>query len=435
MIYSPLMKRQSLMTRFRIAARRSTGVAIAAAVLLLSAPFVTPTRHEEIPVRHEESPPPPQANPPAAESRVAVKLRHGDTLMSVLKRFGIQRPSAHALIAKVKPFVNPKKIQTGDQVHVVLNAGDRTVEGLELVVDDDLVRVTATGDGWLAEREEIPFVRETRVVQGAIKGSLYESGILAGLSPQHILDLAKIFEYDIDFFSDFQPQNAFSVLIEELRYADGRRGVGRVLAAELEASADNFDAFYFSGRDGNADYYSGKGEALRRSFLRAPLSYARISSPFNRNRMHPIFRKVRPHLAIDYAAPAGSPVVAIGRGRVDFVGWRGGYGNVVDIRHTGNYVSRYAHFSRFAAKLRRGQAVEAGEVIGYVGQTGHATGPHLHFEFLRGGTKINFLDLRIPKTQQLAGEDLRRFNLLRDQRQAMLRKDEDRVVKNARQGL
>ncbi|HEU4770984.1 MAG TPA: peptidoglycan DD-metalloendopeptidase family protein, partial [Candidatus Udaeobacter sp.] len=193
---------------------------------------------------------------------------------------------------------------------------------------------------------------------------------------------------------------------------------------------------YYLGKDGNADYYSRKGEALRRSFLRAPLSYARISSPFNRNRMHPIFRKVRPHLAIDCAAPSGSPVVAIGRGRVDFVGWRNGYGNVVDIRHAGNYVSRYAHFSRFATKLRKGQAVEAGEVIGYVGQTGHATGPHLHFEFLRGGTKINFLDLRIPKSQHLAGEDLRRFNLLRDQRQAILRKqDKERIVENSRQGL
>lgn len=429
MTYSPLMKRQSLITSFRAPARKSAGVAVAAAILLLSAPFITPTRHEEIV-------PPPQATPPVAESRVAVKLRHGDTLMSVLKRFGIAPPSAHALIAKVKPFVNPKRIQTGDQVHVVLNPGDRTVEGLELVVNDDLVRVTATDNGWLAEREEIPFVRETRVIRGAIKGSLYESGIEAGLSPQHILELAKIFEYDIDFFSDFQPQNAFRVIIEDLRYADGRRAMGRVLAAELEASADHFDAFYYLDKDGNADYYSRKGEALRRSFLRAPLSYARISSPFNRNRMHPIFRKVRPHLAIDYAAPSGSPVVAIGRGRVEFVGWRNGYGNVVDIRHAGNYVSRYAHFSRFAAKLRKGQAVEAGEVIGYVGQTGHATGPHLHFEFLRGGTKINFLDLRIPKNQHLAGEDLRRFNLLRDQRQAILRKeDEERIVENSRQGL
>jgi murein DD-endopeptidase MepM/ murein hydrolase activator NlpD len=207
------------------------------------------------------------------------------------------------------------------------------------------------------------------------------------------------------------------------------------LAAELEASNDTFDAFYYSGKDGTGDYYNSKGEALRRAFLRAPLSYARISSPFNRNRMHPIFRTVRPHLAIDYAAPAGTPVVAIGKGRVEFAGWRNGYGNVVDVRHSGNYLSRYAHFSRFAAQLRKGQSVDAGEVIGFVGQTGHATGPHLHFEFLRGGMIINFLDMRLPKTEQLAGADLQRFNRVREEQLALLRKDENRVAANSQQGL
>ena len=207
------------------------------------------------------------------------------------------------------------------------------------------------------------------------------------------------------------------------------------MAAELEAGRDVFSAFYFTSKDGSGDYYSLNGESMRRSFLRAPLSYARISSPFNRNRLHPIFRTVRPHLAIDYAAPAGTPVVAIGRGRVEFIGWRNGYGNVVDIRHSGNYMSRYAHFSRFAPNLRRGQSVDPGDVIGYVGQTGHATGPHLHFEFLNGGTKINFLDLRIPKTQQLVGEDLARFNRLREQAQALLHQAESHVVDRARKGL
>jgi murein DD-endopeptidase MepM/ murein hydrolase activator NlpD len=288
----------------------------------------------------------------------------------------------------------------------------------------------------LVERQEIPFVRETKVVRGTIKGSLYESGTDAGLSPQQISDLAKIFESDIDFFSDFQPQDAFSILMEEQRYADGRRVPGRILAAELEANNEFFDAFYFTGEDGGADYYNNKGEALRRAFLRAPLSFARISSPYSKNRRHPIFRTVRPHLAIDYAAPAGSPVVAIGAGRIDFAGWRGGYGNVVDIRHAGNYISRYAHFSKFAGKLRRGQTVQAGEVIGYVGQTGHATGPHLHFEFLRGGAKINFLDLRIPKSQQLAKADLQRFHRLRGERQALLRRGPDeRVVGNQPKNL
>lgn len=428
-MYRSTINARSLEKSIGMAARRCAVVAIATTMLLLSAPFVTLTPHEDIV-------PPVRIVPAPVESRVPVKLRHGDTLITVLKRFGVGRPSAHALIEKMRPFVNPRKIQSGEDVHVLLNPADRTVEALEMVVDDNLVRVKATNDGWLAERKQIPFVRETRMVRGTISGSLYESGVDAGLSPQHIFELAKMFESDIDFFSDFKPQDGFSVLVEELRYADGRRIAGRVLAAELEADSDVFDAFYFLGRDGRGDYYSAQGEALRRAFLRAPLSYARISSPFNRQRVHPIFRTVRPHLAIDYAAPAGSPVVAIGSGRIEFAGWRNGYGNVVDIRHSGNYLSRYAHFSRLAAKLRKGQTVNVGEVIGYVGQTGHATGPHLHFEFLRGGTKINFLDMRIPKSQSLAGEELQRFARLRDERQAMLLGSADqRVVERPRDKL
>ncbi len=414
-------------------ARRCVVIGVAAALMLLSAPFVNlPTDEQR---KEERLTMPADRERANAASRVGVKLRRGDTLGSVLKRFGIEPPSAHALIEQVRPFVNPRKIRPGDTIHVVLNQEDRTVQSMEFVVEDSLVRVKATDGGWAAERHDIPFVRESRMVRGRVKGSLYESGTDAGLSPQHILDLAKVFEYDIDFFSDFQTGDEFSVMVEEVRYADGRRVSGRVLAAELQAGGNTFNGYYFVGKDGRGEYFNADGEALRRAFLRAPLSYARISSPFSTSRRHPIFRTLRPHLAIDYAAPAGTPVVAVGRGRVEFKGWRGGYGNVVDIRHSGNYLSRYAHFSGFASHLRQGQSVDLGEVIGYVGQTGHATGPHLHFEFLRGGTKINFLSLRIPKNLQLAGEDLRRFKLVRDQRQAELDRAEDRVVDNSRQGL
>ncbi len=355
--------------------------------------------------------------------------------MSVLKRFGVAPPSAHALIEKVRPFLNPRKVRPGDNVAVVLHGQERTVQAMEFVVEDALVRVKATEQGWFAERHDIPYVREKQVERGTIKGNLYESGTEAGLTPQQILDLSKIFEYDIDFFSDFQPGDGFSVMVETVRYADGRRVPGRILAAELEAENELYSAFYFLDGNASGGYYSRDGQALQRSFLRAPLSYARISSPFSVARLHPIFRTVRPHLAIDYAAPAGTPVVSIGRGKVEFMGWRNGYGNVVDVRHSDTYMSRYAHFSRFAPNLRKGQSVNAGDVIGFVGQTGHATGPHLHFEFLRGGTKINFLDLRIPKEQQLAGQDLVRFRRLREQQEAMLHKSDKHLADGAAKGL
>jgi len=402
--------------RLRASAVRFTGLAIATGVLILSAPLVSPPQKE-----HEPKPSPPVAaeEPP----RVGVKLRRGETLATVLARFGVKPPSAHAMLDRVRPFLNPKQIRPGDDIKVVLSPEDKTVQGVELVVDNNLVRVKATMDGWLVEREEIPFVRETRVIRGTIKGSLYQSGVAAGLTPQHILALARIFEYDIDFFSDFRRGDGFYFALEELRYADGRRALGRILAAELESGDETFSTFYYVGSDGRGAYYDSEGRSARRSFLRAPLSYVRISSPYSVSRQNPISRAVGPHMAIDYAAPAGTPVVAIGRGRVEFVGWRQGYGNVVDIAHSGGYMSRYAHFSRFAEGMREGTAVNAGDVVGYVGQTGHATGPHLHFEFLRGGEKIDFLSLRIAQNDRLAGRDLQRFKRLRDEREALFRED------------
>jgi murein DD-endopeptidase MepM/ murein hydrolase activator NlpD len=412
-----------LLNRLCASVVRCAGVALVTVIIVLSAPFLTPTQYSDEP---ELKP----AAPVAAEqpARIGVKLRRGETLASVLTRFGVKPPSAHAIVDKVRPFLNPRKIRPGHDVQLVLSPEGKTVQEVELAIEDSIVRVKSTADGWLAERQEVPFVRDTRVIRGTIKGSLYQSGVAVGLTPQHILDLAKIFEYDVDFFADFRPGDAFYVALEELRYADGRRAAGRILAAELESGDETFSTFYYVAKDGRGSYYDGEGQAARRSFLRAPLSYLRISSPFSLNRRHPIFRTVRPHMAIDYAAPAGTPVVAIGKGRVEFAGWRNGYGNVVDIRHSGEYTSRYAHFSRFAKGIRRGKTVDAGDIVGYVGQTGHATGPHLHFEFLRGGQKINFLSLRIPKNERLAGEDLQRFKRVREQRETLLRGEDNRLV-------
>ncbi len=361
---------------------------------------------------------------PDPEERLGIRLRRGDTLLSVLGRAGLDLPAAHAVIEQVRPFINPRRMRAGHDLQIVRRTEDQSVQAVEFVVDNDIVRVKATGDGWFAERAEIPYTRMKRIVRGTIRGSLYQSGTEAGLTSNQIMSLARIFEYDIDFFSDLQRGDAFSILFEENHFADGRQQGGRILAAELEARGEAYNAFYFVAEDGTGAYYDADGRAVRRPFLRAPLSFVRISSPFSTNRRHPIFRTLRPHRAIDYAAPQGTPVVAIGRGRVQFVGWRTGYGNTVEIRHANGYVTLYAHFSRFARGIRRGKSVEQGEVIGYVGQTGHATGPHLHFEFIRNGEKLNFLDHRIEKIDRLIDEDLRRFERVKDQHEAMLRNAE-----------
>jgi murein DD-endopeptidase MepM/ murein hydrolase activator NlpD len=412
---------------FRDWTLRILGIAFAVLIVSLSAPLLDTAIDQR---QQSEILP----KPPAPFERVAVTVRRGDTLLSVLTRFGLPALSARSIVEKVRPLFNLRTLRPGHNVQIVVNPEDQSIQGMEVTLETSLVSVKSTAEGWSAERRDIPFVRETRTVRGTIAGSLYESGLNAGLTPQQILDLARIFEYDIDFFSDFQRGDTFAAVVEQLRYADGRRLGGRVLAAQLEPSGESSSAFYFIGQDGKGAYYDSEGRALRRSFLRAPLSYLRISSAFSLAREHPIFRTVRPHQAIDYAAPTGTPVVAIGPGRVEFAGWSNGYGNLVEIRHANGYASRYGHFSRIASGIRKGAHVEGGDVVGYVGQTGHATGPHLHFEFLKNGEKINFLALKIPGIDRLKDKDLQSFMLSRDERLAELRRTTDEVA-HVRPGL
>lgn len=364
---------------------------------------------------------------PGPFERLAIKLKRGDTLLTVLTRHGLEPLSAHDLIAKVRPLMNLRKMRTGDHVELVVDPENRAVHELEVPLGDNIVRAKTTPQGWTVEREEIPSTEVTRVIRDTISNSLYENGVAAGLSPEHILELAGIFEYDIDFFSDFQRGDPFSVVVDELHYDNGRRVPQKVRAAELAADGKVHSAFYFSPEPGRGYYYDAEGKHLRRSFLRAPLSYVRISSAYSVARAHPIFRVVRPHQAIDYAAPSGTPVVAIGGGKVAFSGRRPGYGNFVEISHPGGYASRYGHFSRIARGIHRGKEVKAGDVIGYVGQTGHATGPHLHFEFLQSGRKINFLSLKIPRVERLTGKLLERFKRERDESMGWLR-DRERLA-------
>jgi murein DD-endopeptidase MepM/ murein hydrolase activator NlpD len=391
---------------------RAIGLAFAVLALTLSAPLLDTTLDQQ----------PINLNPPDPEPapRVGVTLRRGDTLLSVLTRFGLPSHSAHGMLEKIRPVLNSRALRPGQDVELVFDPYDKSIRAVEVRLEDSLVSIKATSDGWSAERREIHFARETRLIRGTIAGSLYESGVEAGLTPQQILDLAGMFEYNIDFFSDFRPGDNFAVVLEQRRYADGRRVTGRILAAELENNGEPLNAFYFVTQRGGA-YFDAAGRALRRSFLRAPLSYMRISSAFSMARQHPISRTVRPHEAIDYAAPTGTPVVAIGAGVVEFAGPASGYGNLVEIHHDDGYVSRYGHLSRFAAGLRERAPVEAGQMIGYVGQTGDATGPHLHFEFLKRGEKINFLALKTAGVDRLTDAEFGTFARIRDERLAQMR--------------
>lgn len=365
---------------------------------------------------------------PAAPEPVAPALRtvrlaveRGQSLHAVLSNAGVPPGTALAIIQSMRPFVDVRKIRPGQRLEVMLDPRLEEIHGLKFFLGETAVHVESGPQGWQASRREIPYVRETKQVRGTLTRNLYQDGVAAGLTPPLILGLTDVFQYDVDFFSDFRRGDSFSVAFEEIRYEDGRRLPGRILVAELEVGGAPVHAIHYVDEKGEGGYYDLHGKSLKRAFLRAPLNYRRISSHFSHKRANPILRAVRPHLAVDYSAAEGTPVVSIGRGRVKFAGWRTGYGKLVEIQHPNGYTTRYAHFSRIARGIVPGKMVSQEEVVGYVGQTGHATGPHLHFEILKGQQKVNFLAMRMPSEKQLSGGEFYRFAAERDERLAFLR--------------
>ncbi|CAN5284585.1 hypothetical protein BH23GEM2_BH23GEM2_02970 [soil metagenome] len=236
---------------------------------------------------------------------------------------------------------------------------------------------------------------DTVVIGGVIRSSLYaalDQADAAGLPRSARLQLAwaiaDIFEYRVDMSRDLKVGDRFGALVERVEEPNGRVSFRRVIAANLALSGQELEAIRFDSRHGTGDYFDAEGKSLRAAFLRAPLSFRRISSNFGMRR-HPVLGQWRQHAGTDYAAPSGTPVRSVGDGVIIFAGRKGGYGNVIDVRHRNGFVSRYGHLRNFASGITRGRRIGIGETIGYVGMTGLATGPHLHFEVLVGGVQRN----------------------------------------------
>ncbi|HIE54487.1 MAG TPA: peptidase M23, partial [Chromatiaceae bacterium] len=234
-------------------------------------------------------------------------------------------------------------------------------------------------------------------------------GQKAGLSDRQIMELADIFGWDIDFALELREGDQFRVLYEE-QYLDGKKlRNGPILGAEFINQGKSYRAIRYTDSKGDTAYYDPDGHAKRRAFIRTPVKFSRISSRFTRKRWHPVLKKWRSHKGVDYAAPRGTPVKATGNGTVVFRGKKGGYGNVIFLRHGGKYTTVYGHLSRFAKGVKNGSKVKQGQIIGYVGSTGLATGPHLHYEFRINGIHRNPLTVKLPKTLRLPESEMARF--------------------------
>ncbi len=245
--------------------------------------------------------------------------------------------------------------------------------------------------------------------QITVEGSLFASAKRAGLSDKLIMDLAHIFAWDIDFAQDIKPHDSFQILYEE-KYVEGVKvGTGNILAATFKGQQKQHSAIRFTTRDGQTDYYTANGVPVRKAFIRTPVKFSRVSSPFNLHREHPVLHKIRAHKGVDYAAPRGTPVKAAGDGVLHFIGRQGGYGKVIEIQHGQRYSTLYAHLANFAPKLREGMRVKQGQVIGTVGSTGLATGPHLHYEFRIDGVHHNPITVALPQSSPITAQDRHRF--------------------------
>ncbi|MEA3454189.1 MAG: peptidoglycan DD-metalloendopeptidase family protein [Candidatus Caldatribacteriota bacterium] len=342
-------------------------------------------------------------------------LKAGDTLYESLIKEGISAAEIINLQEKVKSVVDFNYLPVGSEYSLKYNPEGKVTEFIYKPNPIDIYCIdipTSDSEDLKVTKEEI--CTEVVQLEGKIEYSLYESMMECADSPQLALQLAEIFAWQIDFLTECREGDTFNILVEKQYRGDFYRW-GKVLTAQYKGELlSKHTAILFKDPSGHTDYYTEEGDSLRKAFLRAPLHYKYISSYFSKNRLHPILRIWRPHLAIDYAAPTGTPISTIGDGTVIYVGWNGGYGNYIKVRHPNNYVSAYGHLSRFAKGLKKGQRVEQGEIIGYVGATGLATGPHLDFSISKNGERVDFLKLKLPAASSVDPKYSAQFNEVKD---------------------
>jgi murein DD-endopeptidase MepM/ murein hydrolase activator NlpD len=340
------------------------------------------------------------------------------TVADVLTRHGVPKEEVHRLVECASSVYNLAKVVASRPYWLHFTADGRFHEFRYPVDDERYLTVYREGGGFVPVMKPFPYKTVVEPVSGSIEESLITAVTEGGEQEQLALELASIFMWDIDFYTDIQPGDSFRILVEK-KYLDGKFiKYGAIKAASITNQNKTFSGFLYEDGSGKAGYYDHEGKSLRKSFLKSPLKFARISSRFSRARRHPILKIVRPHLGVDYAAPTGTPVVAVGAGTVELAGRNGAGGNTVQLRHAGNYQTMYLHLSRIAVK--RGARVDQGQVIGYVGATGLATGPHLDFRVRLRGRFVNPARVVFPPQPPVPRKELASFERVRDEFQSRL---------------
>lgn len=361
------------------------------------------------------------AQPTLQEMTKTVSVAKGDTLMKVLTRAGADRKESYEAITALTELFDPRNLKIGQDITLHFDSSDSAAEAAEpaptLVrvslnedVDRQLAVVRTPEAGFTAQETIIELDKKLVRAGGVIQNSLFLSAAQAGIPTKTIIDLIRIFSYDVDFQREIQRGDSFEVYFERFTDENGRvLKEGAIHWASMTLSGKELSVYRFkTSDDGFTDYYDAKGRSVKKTLMRTPIDGARLTSGFG-NRKHPTLGYTKKHLGVDFGARSGTPIMAAGNGVVEVAGRNGGYGNYVRIRHNSEFKTAYAHMRKFAKGVRKGSRVKQGQIIGYVGTTGRSTGPHLHYEVHRHGRPINPLSVKLPAGRKLGGKMLAAF--------------------------
>ena len=327
---------------------------------------------------------------------VTSTVKSGDTLSAIALKHKISAGELHRIINAGNQAERLARIKPGDKIHFAF-AADNSVQQIFTRIDEQThLLIQRTDSGFSVSTIIEPLERRVQYATGTITNSLFGAASAASISQLVIMNFAALFGWDIDFNLDVRKGDQFSIVYESF-YRNGEHvRDGGIIVAEYINRGNSYRAVRYTDPDNNTDHYSPDGKTLRKAFLRSPIAFARVSSGFNLKRKHPILHKIRAHKGVDYAAKTGTPIRATGDGKVVHRGSKGGYGRRIVLKHGSRYSTLYAHMSRYASKTRPGSRVVQGQIIGYAGRSGLATGPHLHYEFRADGVHRNPLRFRFP---------------------------------------
>ncbi len=344
--------------------------------------------------------------PPPKVFDVLHTIERGETLGVILENVGL---AVGPIQQAAKELYNLANIRTGRTITFKIREGEKTPHAVLYPLDEDnTVLVERENDSWTAKIETIEYEATEAIREFRVTSTFWGAAQKAGLRASDIARLASVFEFDVDFNTELRAGAHVKLVIEEL-YLDGRFAkLGKPLVARLENKNDSFMAVYHESEDGETGYFDNEGVARKKAFLRSPLPFSRVTSGFNPRRFHPVLKTRRPHNGTDFGAPIGTPIRASGSGVVTVAGRNGGHGNFVKIDHPGPYASSYSHMHKI--KVRKGQKVNQGQIIGTVGTTGLSTGPHLHYQFWKNNRFVDPMKVDLPRTQKLSKVERVRFD-------------------------